>query len=47
LVKSFIDEKPNGGVLFVSSSDGGNINVRTVYDEKGKLTGVEIAIEGV
>ena len=42
LVKTFIDEKPSGGVFSLSSSDGGNIKVRTVYDENEKLTGVEV-----
>lgn len=42
LVKRFVDLHRDGGVLSCSSSDGGEITVRTVYDENDSLTGVEI-----
>lgn len=42
-VKTFYDEKPDGGIFMCSSYDGGDITVCTVYDESGKLTGVEVA----
>lgn len=45
LVNSFVDVQPNGGAFSLSSSDGGNRKVRTVYDESGKLTGVEVVAE--
>lgn len=45
LVKKFIDVKPDGGVFTCNSSDGGSISVYTVYDEDGKLIGVEAANE--
>lgn len=41
LVNTFIDEMPDGGVFMCGSSDGGNLSVRTVYDEDGKFIGVE------
>lgn len=41
LVKQFVDLQPDGGTFSCSSSDGGDITVRTVYDENGNLTGVE------
>lgn len=40
LVKTFIDENNDGGIFTLSSIDGGDIVVRTVYDANGKLTGV-------
>ena len=42
LVKTFIDKNKQGDVFTLSSEDGGEIVVHTVYDKKGNLTGVEI-----
>lgn len=42
LVKKFIDKNKQGDVFTLSSEDGGEIVVHTVYDKKGNLTGVEI-----
>lgn len=39
-VNAFIDLKENGSVFTFHSGDGGEINVQTVYDGSGKLTGV-------
>jgi len=47
LVKSLIDEAPNGDVFSLTSSDGGNIKVRVVYDVNGKLAGTEIVKDGI
>lgn len=41
LVSKFADNKPDGGVFTFSSTQSGGISLRTVYDESGKLTGVE------
>ncbi|HWT73872.1 MAG TPA: M56 family metallopeptidase [Mobilitalea sp.] len=41
LVKTFVDEKKDGGVFSYQSVDGGEISVHTIYDENGKLIGVE------
>ncbi|MCG8501669.1 MAG: M56 family metallopeptidase [Firmicutes bacterium] len=41
LVKKFIDENKDGGIFTYQSVDGGEIIVHTIYDEKGKLIGVE------
>lgn len=41
-VKSFIDEKNDGSVFMYQSLDGGDITVRTVYDENGKITGIKV-----
>ncbi len=41
LVKVFADVTPEGGAFSFTSKDGGNFNVKTVYDENGKLIGVE------
>ena len=41
LIKSLSDTKPNGSTLFVSSKDGGEIKLQTIYDEKGNLIGVK------
>lgn len=41
LVKSFVDVSPAGGTFTFNSADGGDIDVRTVYDEGGSLAGVE------
>lgn len=41
MVKTFIDEKPDGGIFTYSSRDGGEIIVHTIYDDNGKLIGVE------
>lgn len=42
LVKTFVDENKQGDVFILSSENGGEIVVHTVYDKKGNLTGVEI-----
>lgn len=42
LVKTFIDKNKQGDVFTLSSEDGGEIVVHTVYDKNGNLTGVEI-----
>lgn len=39
-VKQFIDQAPGGGVFSYGSRDGGELTVRTVYDESGALCGV-------
>lgn len=41
LVNSFVDISPNGGTFTFSSADGGKINVQTIYDANGNLSGVE------
>ncbi|WP_073026604.1 hypothetical protein [Lutispora thermophila] len=41
LVKKFIDENKAGGIFTYESVDGGQITVHTIYDQKGKLIGVE------
>lgn len=41
-VKTFIDEKQNGGVFMYQSVDGGEITIRTVYDKNGNLTGIKV-----
>lgn len=41
LVKLFIDENKDGGVFTYQSNDNGKITVRTIYDENGKLSGIE------
>ena len=41
-MKTFIDKNKQGDVFTLSSEDGGEIVVHTVYDKKGNLTGVEI-----
>ena len=41
LIKSLSDTKPNGSTLFVSSKDGGEIKLQTIYDTKGNLIGVK------
>lgn len=41
LVKTFIDENKQGDVFTLSSEDGGEIVVYTVYDKNGKLTGIK------
>lgn len=42
LVKTFVDENKQGDVFTLSSENGGEIVVHTVYDKNGNLTGVEI-----
>ena len=42
LVKTFIDENNQGEVFSISSEDGGEIVVHTVYDKNGTLTGVKV-----
>lgn len=39
-VNAFLDIAPDGGTFTFQSADGGEINVKTVY-ENGKITGVE------
>ena len=41
LVSKFSDLTPDGGAFTFSSSKGGGIAVKTVYDENGNLTGIE------
>ena len=41
LVNSFVDISPNGGTFTFHSADSGKINVQTLYDTDGNLTGVE------
>ncbi len=41
LIKSLSDIKPNGSTLFVSSKDGGEIELQTIYDTKDNLIGVK------
>lgn len=40
LVNTFTDIKNDGGVFSFQSADKGQINVRTVYDDEGTLTGL-------
>lgn len=42
LVNLFVDENNEGGIFSYHSVDKGKISVYTVYDESGKLIGVEI-----
>jgi len=42
-VDSFADIRPDGGVFSVGSTDGGEIDLVTVYDRNGKLAGIDIA----
>lgn len=42
LIRSFVDEDPQGSVLMISSSStGGKTSMHTVYDTDGKISGVE------
>ena len=41
LVSHFSDLTPDGGAFTFSSENGGGIPVKTVYDENGRLTGIE------
>ncbi|MBP2147185.1 beta-lactamase regulating signal transducer with metallopeptidase domain [Methanofollis sp. W23] len=41
MVRLFIDENKWGGIFTYRSVDGGEIIVHTIYDENGKLVGVE------
>ncbi len=41
LVNSFADISPDGGAFTFHSADGGAIDVQTIYDADGNLTGVE------
>ncbi len=43
LVKTFADKNKDGRVFTFQSVDGGEIVVHTVYDENGKLIGMEKA----
>ncbi len=40
-VSKFLDLSPDGGIYVFSSDGGGEIDVQTVYDDCGELTGVE------
>lgn len=42
LVNTFADNSPEGGSFVFHSADGGEINVQTVYDKEGKVTGCMI-----
>lgn len=42
LVKHFADPKNDGSVFTYESKDGGEINVHTIYDTNGKLTGIAV-----
>ena len=42
LVSQFADLTPNGGAFTFSSAKQGGITVKTVYNDNGRLTGVEI-----
>ena len=42
IVKTFIDEKYDGGIFTLSSADSGDLIVRTVYDADDNLIGVRI-----
>ncbi len=41
LIHCFVDENPQGDVLMITSSKGGGKSMHTVYNEQGKITGVE------
>ena len=41
LVSRFADLTPDGGAFTFTSAEQGGINVKTVYDNSGRLTGVE------
>lgn len=41
LVSSFVDIPPTGGTFTFNSTDGGKINIQTIYDTDGNLAGVE------
>ena len=45
LVSQFADLTPNGGAFTFSSAEQGGITVKTVYDNNGRLTGVEAVVE--
>ena len=40
-VDSFADVRPDGSVFSVGSTDGGEIDLVTVYDQAGRLSGVK------
>lgn len=40
-VARFTDTRPDGGVTMLESDDGGEVDLKAVYDEDGNLTGVE------
>lgn len=42
LIRSFVDEDPEGNVLMVSSAKGGSRAVYTVYDSNGNISGMKI-----
>ena len=41
-MKQFVDQTPDGGVFTYASKDGGTLTVYTVYDDGGKLAGVQV-----
>ena len=45
LVSRFADLTPGGGAFTFSSAEQGGITVKTVYDNNGRLTGVEAVVE--
>lgn len=44
LVSQFADLTPDGGAFTFSSAEQGGITVKTVYDNSGRLTGVETVV---
>ena len=42
LVSRFADLTPDGGAFTFTSAGQGSLTVKTVYDDKGRLTGVEV-----
>lgn len=45
LVSQFADLTPDGGAFTFTSAEQGGITARTVYDNNGRLTGVEIVVK--
>ncbi len=41
-MSSFADVRPDGSVFSVGSTDGGEIDVVTVYGRDGRLSGVKV-----
>lgn len=44
LVNAFVDETKNGGVFCFYSDESGSINVQTAYNDRGKLSGVQVTL---
>ncbi len=42
LVSRFADQTPDGGAFTFTSAEQGSLTVKTVYDDDGRLTGVEV-----